>query len=94
MDWLNWVELVVLPVVGFLVWLIFHNRAAADEAIDELEKELRRVRSAAAHELAEFKLEVAKEYASITYLKDVETRLLGTLKRIEDKLDRRPVAAE
>lgn len=38
--------------------------------------------------LAEFKTEVAKEYASIKYLKDVETRILAHLDKIEEKLDR------
>jgi hypothetical protein len=37
--------------------------------------------------LAAYKLEVAKNYASITYLKEVERRLTGHLIRIEDKLD-------
>ena len=39
-------------------------------------------------DLAAYKTEVAKEYASILYLKDVETRILSHLDKIEDKLDR------
>lgn len=38
-------------------------------------------------ELSAYKLEVAKSYASIQYLKDVEHRLTGHLVRIEKKLD-------
>ena len=38
--------------------------------------------------LALYKLEVAQRYASVTYLKDVETRLTNYLIRIERKLDR------
>ena len=38
--------------------------------------------------LADFKTEVAKDYASIKYLKDVETRIFVRFDRIEDKLDR------
>ena len=39
-------------------------------------------------DLAAYKTEVAKDYASIAYLKDVETRILSHLDKIEDKLDR------
>jgi hypothetical protein len=39
------------------------------------------------HALAEFKLEVARGYASIGYIKDVENRLTAHLLRIEGKLD-------
>ena len=37
--------------------------------------------------LSAFKLEVAKSYASMACLKDVEIRLTRHLQRIEDKLD-------
>ncbi len=39
-------------------------------------------------DLAAYKTEVAKDYASIKYLKDVETRIVAHLEKIEDKLDR------
>lgn len=39
-------------------------------------------------DLAAYKTEVAKEYASIIYLKDVETRIMRKLDKIEDKVDR------
>jgi hypothetical protein len=37
--------------------------------------------------LADYKLEVAKNYVSIAYLKDVERRLTDHLLRIDAKLD-------
>jgi phenylalanyl-tRNA synthetase alpha subunit len=37
--------------------------------------------------LSDFKLHVARNYASMTYLKDVENRLTNHLLRIEKKLD-------
>jgi hypothetical protein len=37
--------------------------------------------------LADYKLDVAQNYASISLLKDVETRLTEHLLRIEAKLD-------
>lgn len=96
MDWLTWVQVVELPVLGYVLWLIYRGKddardaaKALKDAQDKLAAEISRVRSAGAHELAEFKLQVAKEYASVAYLKDVETRLIDALQRIEDKLDRR-----
>jgi len=39
-------------------------------------------------DLAAYKTKVAEDYASIKYLKDVETRIVTHLEKIEDKLDR------
>jgi len=39
-------------------------------------------------QVAAYKLEVARTYASLVHLKDVETRLTEHLVRIEAKLDR------
>ena len=38
--------------------------------------------------LANFKTEVAERYVSVTYLKDVEGRLMMLLEKIEKKFDR------
>lgn len=39
-------------------------------------------------DLAAYKTEVAKDYASIAYLKDMEDRIVARIGKIEDKLDR------
>jgi len=39
-------------------------------------------------DLAAYKTEVAKDYASIAYLKDMEDRIVSRISKIEDKLDR------
>ena len=39
-------------------------------------------------DLAAYKTEVAKDYASIAYLKDMEGRIVSRIGKIEDKLDR------
>ncbi len=39
-------------------------------------------------DLAAYKTKVAEDYASMKYLKDVETRIVSHLEKIEDKLDR------
>lgn len=43
--------------------------------------------------LADFKLDVARNYVSIPYLKDIEKRLTAHLLRIEAKLDHNVPAA-
>lgn len=86
-DLIWWISVVELPALAGLFWL---NRAqrrdvetAMDDARHESETGLRWLRDS----LAAYKLEVAKSYASINYLKEVERRLTSHLVRIEQKLD-------
>lgn len=46
------------------------------------------VRAKTAHELAEFKLEVAKDYAGHIALREMEARLVKAIDAIADRLDR------
>lgn len=73
--------------LGAMVWLVWRHRRDAEQAIDAARRvaaeEARELREA----LADFKLQVARGYASIGYLKDVENRLTRHLLRIEAKLD-------
>jgi hypothetical protein len=94
-DLLWWITAVELPVLAGLFWLNLRTRrdfeVALDDARHESETDLRWLRD----HLAAYKLEVAKSYASIAYLKEVERRLTSHLIRIEDKLDvRRPGAGD
>ena len=86
-DLLWWITAVELPVLAGLFWLNWRTRrdceTAINDAAHESETGLRWLRD----QLAAYKLEVAKSYASITYLKEVERRLTSHLIRIEDKLD-------
>jgi hypothetical protein len=76
-DWYWWLSAVELPVLAALARLALNARTRAETC---------ERRSEAA--LADFKLEVARHYASIALLKDVEGRLTAHLLRIEAKLDR------
>lgn len=82
-----WISVVELPALASLFWLIWRARRDSDTAINdsqhEFETGLRFLRDA----LGAFKLEVAKNYASISYLKEVERRLTDHLVRIEEKID-------
>ncbi|MBI3504146.1 MAG: hypothetical protein HY059_04840 [Proteobacteria bacterium] len=72
---------------GAIAWLFWKRHQDHERMLDRLRQacldETRELR----HALAEFKLEVARGYASIGYIKDVESRLTAHLLRIEAKLD-------
>ncbi len=87
LDLIWWISVVELPALASLFWFGWRNRRELEtdlsDARHESESGLRWLRDS----LAAYKLEVAKSYASIAYLKEVERRLTGHLIRIEDKLD-------
>ncbi len=82
-----WITAFDLPCLGSLFLLIRRAQREQAEAAARL-KDLTDARNAQLREaLAAFKLEVAKSYASITDLRDLEARLVAHLLRIEAKLD-------
>ena len=89
-----WITAVDLPVMTGMFWLIFRMRNEAEDAIDALHGTLE-MRSAQLREaLSAFKLEVAKSYASVTDMKDLEMRIVSHLLRIESKLDQTALKTE
>jgi len=86
-DLMWWATAVELPALAGLSWMGWRNRRDTDSAVEDSRRAcddgLARLREA----LAAYKLEVAKNYASIPYLKDVEKRLTAHLDRIEHKID-------
>jgi len=87
LDLIWWVTVVEIPALVGLFWFGWRNRRDLEidlsDAAHESESGLRWLRD----NLSAYKLEVAKSYASIAYLKEVERRLTHHLVRIEDKLD-------
>ncbi len=89
-----WITAVDLPVLSGMFWLIFRIQSEAEKSIDTLHETLD-VRSTQLREgLSAFKLEVAKSYASVTDMKDLETRIVAHLLRIEAKLDQTALKTE
>ena len=88
-----WITAVEIPALAGLFWLGWRNRRDADDAIDDARHEFETGLTYLRENLAAYKLEVAKSYASITYLKEVERRLTAHLVRIENKLDGIPRAS-
>jgi hypothetical protein len=77
MDLQWWIATIGLPLVGALFWLRFHDRDETDKALRSLTTDL-----------ANYKLTVATGFASISHLKDVETRIMAHLEKIDQKIDR------
>ena len=82
-----WITAVDLPALAGLFWLIWRTRNESEGALQHL-RDVVDARNAQLREaLSAFKLEVAKTYASISDLRDLESRLVSHLLRIEAKLD-------
>ncbi len=89
-----WITAVDLPVLSGLFWFTLRIKSDADDAIDLLHETLEVRTSQLREGLSAFKLEVAKTYASVTDMKDLEGRIVSHLLRIESKLDRTALKTE
>ncbi len=83
-----WITVVDLPVLSALFYMIYRLREDSENAIDHLQETLDVRCSQLREALSAFKLEVAKSYASVGDLKDLEGRIVSHLLRIESKLDK------
>ena len=86
-SWVWWISAVELPVVGCLFWLIHHGRRESERALLRVYREIQGNLSIVLDNLAQSKLEVARLYATIADLKDVEKRLTDHLVRVETRLN-------
>jgi hypothetical protein len=82
-----WITAVEMPALAGLFWLITRVRDDADKAVDELRSRADNAAAQVRESLAAYKLEVAKSYAGVGHLKEVEKRLSDHLLRIEHKLE-------
>ena len=74
-------------MVGCLFWLIQHGRRESERALLRVYREIQGNLSLVLDNLAQSKLEVARLYATIADLKDVEKRLTDHLVRVETRLN-------
>jgi hypothetical protein len=87
-DLLWWITIIDIPAMSGLFWMIWRTKKEAEAAVRQAH-ETQEMRSTQLREaLSSFKLEVAKTYASTTDIKDLETRIVSHLLRIESKLDK------
>lgn len=92
LDPIWWISAVDLPALGGLFWLIWRTRRDADQQLETARKLGDAGDTRLRESIADFKLEVAKSYASLANLSDVERRLVAHLLRIEAKLDQHVLA--
>lgn len=86
-DLLWWITVVDLPALSGLLLMIWRVRGQSDKNAERLHKTLDLRCDQLREALANFKLEVAKTYASQKDLRALELRLVEHLLRIESKLD-------
>lgn len=89
-----WITAVDLPVLSTLFWMNVRTRRESEQAIEDLREGFELRSSQLREALSSFKLEVAKSYASVTDMKDLEGRIVSHLIRIESKLDRTALKTE
>ncbi len=83
-----WISAIEVPALAGLFWLIWRTRRDLDQAVAEAHRAHEAGNAELRDGLAAYKLEVAKSYASMSQLREVERRLTAHLLRIEAKLDR------
>ena len=83
----TWVAMVELPAFAALFRMVLRNKNEINSEFEQLKGAQEQQISDLKDALADFKLHVARNYVSVNYLKDVESRLTNHLLRIEKKLD-------
>ncbi|HBS21072.1 MAG TPA: hypothetical protein DD982_00925 [Thalassospira sp.] len=92
-DLIWWITAVEIPAVAGLFWLNWRMRSELSARLESQREGHDAEMIALRDGLADFKLDVARNYVSIPYLKDIEKRLTAHLLRIEAKLDHNVPAA-
>lgn len=85
-SWVWWVTAVELPAFGCLFWMIHHSRREGERALLKVYSEVQGNLSMVLDNLAQSKLEVARLYATIGDLKEVEKRLTDHLLRLDARI--------
>lgn len=93
-DLVWWITVFDLPALSGLFWMIWKTRKEHEISTRHLRDVIETRNTQMREALAAFKLEVAKNYAAVSDLRDVEGRLVGHLLRIETKLDATALKAE
>jgi hypothetical protein len=75
-----------------MFWLIHHGRRESERALLRIYREIQGNLNMVLDNLAQSKLEIARFYATVTDLKDVEQRLTDHLLRLETRLTYLPQA--
>lgn len=89
-----WITVIDIPAMSALFWILMRHKRESDAALRQTQEILELRCHQLREGLAGFKLEVAKNYAAITEMKDLELRIVSHLLRIESKLDKTALKTE
>lgn len=81
-----WISVVEIPVFAGLFYIVRNNMSYLEKCIKKNEEQSKKDVISMIQNISSFRVDVAMNYASISYLKDVEQRLTAHLLRIEEKL--------
>jgi hypothetical protein len=81
-----WISVVEIPVFAGMFWIVRNNMSRLENALKEQEEKSKREMISMIENISAFRVDVAMNYASMSYLKDVENRLTAHLLRIEEKI--------
>jgi hypothetical protein len=85
-SWVWWITVIEIPAFGCLFWMMQQGRREAERALLRVYREIQANLNVVLENLAQSKLEVARLYATVADLKDVEKRLTDHLVRLEARL--------
>ena len=83
-----WISVIEIPAMSALFWLIWQTRSDHAQTMRDIETQLETRNAQLREGLSSYKLEVAKTYAQVSDLRELESRLTAYLLRIEAKLER------
>lgn len=81
-----WISVVELPVFAGVFWILKNNINYLEKCMRANDQSAKREIIGIIESMSAFRVDVAMNYASISYIKDVENRLTAHLLRIEDKI--------
>ncbi len=85
-SWMWWITAIEVPAFGCLFWMMQQGRREAERSLLKVYREIQANLNVVLENLAQSKLEVARLYATLADLKDVEKRLTDHLLRLEARL--------
>jgi hypothetical protein len=88
LDLTTWLTAIMLPVLGALFLMIQGVKKDLQQRLDELARRKLDSLLALRDDLAAHKLDVARGYAPLHAIRDIDRRLSLQLVRIEEKLER------
>ncbi len=83
-----WITMIEIPALSALFWLIWQTRKEHESNLRMMSDQLDMRQAQIREGLSAYKLEVAKTYAQVSDLRELENRLTSHLLRIEAKLER------